>query len=435
MRKIETRNYKHAMPVPWGQEDVEYRPERPVIVLKNKAEKHINLNGVKLDTVAPFIIFPSESNIVEFENRNYYLIEQDKEADTITLLELDNPQLTLKIISYSENINSLRPTNDNLKVVNETIRKYNKAVGKILEESGLSANNIMTVLPRCVSALDAINERLQELEQQKIHFENKYKKDSTTSFSDIEASHESLRQRLLNGELAEEDVIDTALYLYQNKYDKLLQDVNQHFNGNPAMKQRLIELAHEALLSEQSDRAKQQKYRAKRRDQAENIDAEPPEMPLAPISEMGADELESKPSAAMKFRSLDKFINQSKAIVKSIEENIEFLKNTKNGIQLVRDQIVQAAGWDQNKTNTLDVNFFSTPQGQKLLASMTDCLKIAATFLKKYSVPFARDGKIDKRFFGNRGTLGNTLVIFNLNRMYYGIKKCIELYRSRINQA
>jgi hypothetical protein len=304
-----------------------------------------------------------------------------------------------------------------LQKVNAEIAKYNERISTI--GNAIGASKLVLQIAR---AKDQIQTRLNTLDGMKQALRRQLEYYSNGPKQAFESWANDLKEGVKSGRMSLKDVYDTILYLHMSTPEDLINKINDL--GIPEeLKAGVLAIAQKEVQSTKSLEEKETREDQEReRKIKEKTIPELHEEPITPFSS------EDIPGAKQKYKevrtpkSLWAHIAGIKYAIAGSERDSKELTEIKQSIDNMEQYMGALEKGQRGK------GFLNTPEGQPILAAMTNFLEKSSMFIKRYATDIIQDNKVNPKLMGTEGTQGNALLAVALTRMYNVTKETIDMY-------
>jgi len=415
---------------------------------------HMETKG-KIRTVVeqlslPRILFPKRENIIELDGRQYYLVDvrkPQKRANpqgTIYLMDIETGLPVKK--EYTANADRMEAIKTerlqtSIADINQKIKKWNERVTNV----GAVANPSTWPL-QLVWAEEVIGNRLNEVNSMMETFKRKVEETPETSAA-YESAITRLRSDLKSGRITGADLVDTAMFIFDNDQDafRVVRDDASNvvsltldgaeLNASEAEKKSIAELMK--LRSEgdiESTRRRVEKEEAKRR----RMEGELPAYgtpTMEPLQEVTVEQAKGGYPSAEAYFGRGSYASQPRAILAGLQDTKKSLEDIISTFKGLRSYVAGLAEGERAKALLT-----STERGAEIKRDINDFQEKATKFLKRYAENLfvqEQEGqpfKINKNLFSSKG-MGNAEVAVVVNQLLSIIKNSLTAHEGAAQAA
>ena len=320
---------------------------------------------------------------------------------------------------YDETVDKIRMPQElkeeTARNMNEKIRAYNSKLEKINQASGMTRLNL-----QIVSAEQDIEERVETL----VGMINSVKEKQNNP-ADMSA-HDEWIQRIFtqveNREISLVDAFHTISYMYMDKPEELIQDIeNSSINIPDEIKNALISMAHQEIRNREQNIEKQRQETINREQRKEE------EWSEDTIEEKPIGEISDTDIPGGSYKKLPSYVRPEKMqgslhkTITGLQKDLQELTAVGQALQSLRNYIGDLEKGQRSNS------YMQSKEGQEIVDNIILYLNEIQAFSKRYKENIIQDGTINPKLFGTNGkSLGNALLAITLKNIIVIIYNTIK---------
>ncbi len=388
----------------------------------------------------PALTRAEKSKIVEIGSGLYYLVEVQEmrlvgRASTIDGVQYAKGEtypgriVCLEIETGDPVVFSFLEVKDKIKVPQfireETMNMANESIDEWNDRVDSMDNAIgVTRIPfQLVWIEHKINNRLDVLKGQLTSTSGKIgnPRDAFPSYAEWE---KYLENRLKTGDMPNQDIFDTVLFLYQSSPDMMIQKLDSGEINAPAdVKELLKQIAIKSKSQMEIEQQKKEQDTIEREERQDEEWSDDLGVYQNKFKNLSLDDIPGSDYKKVdKYRNIDTMMASFKRQIEGIQNNIDDLTKVLATIQELKNYVVTLDKGTRTNAN------LSGPAGQPILAKISQSINDMKHFIKRYKGQVIDAESISNKLMGRQSTMGNALIVVELNRIIAILYKTLKYH-------